>query len=349
MCAVVSNIFPHKRRIWTSFRTRLASVPSPSTGAHSSRRDGKRVLVLLQRRSFSEDSTLAWARAHAELAQRCLLPPLWDIKACDEVYQSQFSHSLKKYLCWRRWPYVVPTSADIPIDQNHPSDELKEKTLRLSSHVLSAPLTLASFAIQDDEMLPLNTRVACIGARAEATIPSDLWKEFLLFTSTSSSSTTSHVTMKPTYTIDFIGPDVIMTSSRKIRETKVELEDTSSLLLRWLYRGYLHDLLSKDPNQASKWDALVFYNPGFGHPHLKEGWKPTLDLVLPLPYPMLFTAHSEIDAQRDMEFLRDSFGLQVDYRENPFASQISYQDPFDMNHHVRPNHYVARLDRRHQG
>ena len=292
------------------------------------------------RRGFSEDPTLAWARAHPEQAQRCLLPPVWDAKICDDSYQSDLSTSLKGYLCWRKWTNVWAGRDHT----NEGSEELlEERTLRLYSHVLSAPLTLAKFLAQDS--LPLNPRVVCVGARAEATIPLDLWKEFLLFSAARTKTTTTTAATTTTYSIDFVGPDVI-TGPGKIQDQKVMLEDGPSLVLKWLYRGLMHDLLDKDDTHASRWDAFVFYNPGFGHPHLRGDWKPTLDRVLALPYPMLLTAHSEMDAERDTQVLRDMYGLYAEYQENPFASQISYQDPFDKNHFVRPNHYVAHIGRR---
>jgi hypothetical protein len=53
------------------------------------------------------------------------------------------------------------------------------------------------------------------------------------------------------------------------------------------------------------------------------------------------TAHSELDAERDAHLLLDQWGIHVDYRPNPFASRIVYQDPFDKSHFVSPNKYVA--------
>jgi hypothetical protein len=76
--------------------------------------------------------------------------------------------------------------------------------------------------------------------------------------------------------------------------------------------------------------AFVAFNPGFGHPHLTDMWKPTLDVALQCPHsPMvLWTAHSDADMQRDVEFL-DSYVSQrqgvVDWllapMVNPFASR----------------------------
>lgn len=84
------------------------------------------------------------------------------------------------------------------------------------------------------------------------------------------------------------------------------------------------------------------FNPGFGHPHLSEAWKPTLDAALlqhqrqqgPLSSPMvLWTAHSAADRDRDVAFLDRHFSRQagggqsgvVDWllapMANPFASR----------------------------
>jgi hypothetical protein len=318
-----------RRMLSHVFARRGCGTPPPSLAGGNTKRCGT------CRGFSSEDPTLAWARAHPEQAQGCLLPPVWDARICDDSFKSDLSTSLEGYLCWRKWTNVWTGRHD----SNEGSDELlKEKTLKLCSHVLSAPLTLANFLAHDT--LPLNARVACIGARAEATIPLDLWKEFLLFSAATAKKTTTS-----TFSIDFVGPDVI-TRQGTMQDQKVMLEEGPSLVLRWLYRGLFHDLLAKGHTQTSQWDALVFYNPGFGHPHLRDDWKQTLDRVLGLPHPMLLTAHSEMDAERDMQLLRDVFGLDAEYQENPFASQISYQDPFDKNHFVRPNHYVAHVGRR---
>jgi hypothetical protein len=62
--------------------------------------------------------------------------------------------------------------------------------------------------------------------------------------------------------------------------------------------------------------------------------------------PLLLTAHSEWDAQRDWHLLcqeyDDSLRIKAP-QKNPFASRISYQDPFDSAHRVQPNHSVRML------
>jgi hypothetical protein len=51
----------------------------------------------------------------------------------------------------------------------------------------------------------------------------------------------------------------------------------------------------------------------------------------------LITAHSTKDAKHDYVLLKLSFGLDLDHRENAFASSICYQDPLDPSHLVRTN------------
>ena len=66
---------------------------------------------------------------------------------------------------------------------------------------------------------------------------------------------------------------------------------------------------------------------------------------------ILLTAHSQLDAERDAALLTQELSISsspgkrtINYVENPFASRIDYQDPFDDKHLVRPNHYLVSLD-----
>jgi hypothetical protein len=97
--------------------------------------------------------------------------------------------------------------------------------------------------------------------------------------------------------------------------------------------------------ERSSCDTFLFFNPGFGHSNLQKSWEQTLQCIVSeeqqTPRRLLLTAHSEKDALRDTAILKDRYGLSVEYAINSFASRIQYQDPFDRNHYVSPNHYVA--------
>lgn len=130
--------------------------------------------------------------------------------------------------------------------------------------------------------------------------------------------------------LDFVGPDLQVSS----QPTNLTLGD-SQLTMQRYYQGYFHDLAPPEKN----WDGFVLFNPGLGHPNLKEGWTETLKRLC--GQQLWLTAHSDLDAERDAKLLREELGLDVDYQLNPFASRIVYQDPFDSTHFVSPNKYIA--------
>jgi len=262
------------------------------------------------RRYYYRDPTLQWAEANPKTAQKSLQPPGWNVPS---VVQSPI-YSLEDYLGFREW--ALPTD----------NDE-QEKAISLISHVLSTPLTMATFYNQALHGLDPPIHLSCVGARAEATLPNDYWKEFLIFSSSLPTNEKANVDL----CLDFVGPDI------HPRTPDVEVSwDVSTIKLHWHFKGLLHNL-----DKTEIWDAYALMNPGVGHDKLKLGWKPTLDRILGNSRPVLLTAHSEKDADRDATLLKQDYQLDVQYEENPFASRIQYEDPFDHNHFVRPNHFIA--------
>jgi len=290
----------------------------------------------------------------------------------------------------------------------------------LATHVLSAPLTLASQLLppllkeetpRENSQEHLKLRWCCVGARAEASLPTEYWKELLVALrwgvgsprqaeeGTRNSGSASKVV---DIELDFVGPDLALGKGGRPPETLTlfpENESTSNkqwyltFTLNWRYRGKFHEYVTDRRRQVqlqdsgvTEYDAYVLLNPGLGHPNLREDWIPTLDLLFgsssssssderERPVLVLLTAHSKLDADRDLEFLSRqgyiSTGLSLNYEDNPFASRISYEDPFfgsdgsgsaesaddktdddgreqqrrpkQRHHLVRPNHYAALL------
>jgi hypothetical protein len=272
-----------------------------------------------------QDEAFLWARENPSLARACLevppdealIPPL---STSDAAFQS-----FEDYWTMRGWNHHV---------------KQEEYARRLVSHVLSAPLTLMS----KHDFLQQHKNICVVGARSESTLPPQYWRE-MLFVAASNNQTTN-------ICLDFVGPDVL------VRPEPLHLShSSSSLQLRWLYQGYLHDYIKQnDESSLSTWDAFVLFNPGLGHPNLAKHWLPTLRLLLELKKPLLLTAHSILDAQRDQRFLLELQLQQqqsaddvavVSYHPNPFSSRITYLDPLEpsnYSHHVQPNKYVALIN-----
>lgn len=270
--------------------------------------------------------------------------------------------SLETYLEWRGWKFPNEISDQ---SQSRTFEDPRENAKALISHLLSAPLTLASQAKNvgkncvNNDIKEGKFDWCCVGARAEASIPIMYWKEFLMATRVSLSSDKDYSSKTSLeISLDFIGPDI----PPKLSEQTVIVPESddenapfaTSLSLRGYYRGYFHDIpavKAANPNTKS-WDAYIFFNPGFGHPNLRKSWESTLELLLDRgqtstrrkPCALLLTAHSEHDMHRDAELLRSVYDIEdVEYHENPFASRVAYEDPFEKSHFVRPNHYVATV------
>lgn len=319
------------------------------------------------------DPALEWGRNNPQVAEQCLaIPPLPPPPTHTNTSSSignafQAIHSLQEYWTWRQWKFPLANTNstsrnDLPLAQ------------ALVSHVLSAPLTVASFhraLAQQARWNASSSKTArnpqgtmryhwcCVGARAEATLPFDFWKEYLIAvshfdhslvsTQTDDNVNDTNASTPPSpppsldITIDFVGPDI----HPQMPSTTLTYGD-SKLHLNWLYRGFLHDYVTPNTSRLLGWTGYILLNPGVGHAHLKRNWEPTLDFLLldqKDNLPILMTAHSDLDAQRDYAVLTDEYALEECHPPvvNPFASWVTYEDPFDASHKVQPNHSVMFL------
>lgn len=321
----------------------------------------KRQRVSFFSQTAYQDPTLVWAQSNPRLAQECLNPP--PPVNVTKPSSNNMMESFEAYLEWRRWKFpkeITDGSTDSEFE------DPRENAKALVSHLLSAPLTLASQSkhiIQhcandytENDSLEFNW--CCVGARAEASIPLMYWKEFLMSSRVSLASEdciSNSLKKNLAISLDFIGPDIppkLSEQSLVIPEGQVDNNNsyTTSLSLRGFHRGYFHESPVKE--KSNSWDVFILFNPGLGHPNLQKSWEPTLNLILNrghkttgnTPRVLLLTAHSEHDMDRDAAILSNDYGLKdISYHENPFASRIAYEDPFEKNHFVRPNHYIATV------
>ncbi|CAM9766987.1 unnamed protein product, partial [Phaeothamnion confervicola] len=193
---------------------------------------------------------------------------------------------------------------------------------RIVSHLLTYPLTLASAlhrlkASQEGVgKYGDSLSIVCVGARAEASLPLPLWRE-LLFA----------CPWLQALNIHFIGLDCPGVSpaagagnaaGNTIRPAKAGAPSavngstvTATLEGRSVHfsltRGLLHAAAAVSPDvraAATAADAFVLFNPGLAAPALRDGWRPTLDFLLPLRRPVVMTSHSDADADADAALLR---------------------------------------------
>lgn len=336
--------------------------------------------------SSEADPSRAWAARHPGRARQVLeVPPPSSAGGGGRGEGAPPPPTVASYLAWRRWDLskrlrTLRSGESGGKEEAGDEDVEEEEEIRaatgLLSHPLTFPLTLGSslggFGSGSERAGAL--RLCCVGARAEASLPSDYWREMLLAASAYSGHGRGRVV-----SIDFVGPDLppgLPPRSVALDDGAPEKVAGCHALHMTYKRTHLHRYVadryreggasgggggggpsSSVTSLLSLWDGFVLFNPGLGHPNLREGWAPTLRYILRTGLPCLLTAHSDLDGRRDAavlgEALRDA-GSQRDphrlrYRPNPFASQMIFADPFhdgadDGGKFVRPNHSVLFLD-----
>ncbi|CAM9716712.1 unnamed protein product [Choristocarpus tenellus] len=228
--------------------------------------------------------------------------------------------SLDAYLEARNWPWT------------------KGPCRRFLSHILTYPLTLAAGLTQanltgvtpsSSQMIPRRLSVSCVGARAEGSLPLALWRETLF----ALPRDVEHVD------VHMVGPELALPSCADARRISLKwrvahggggdnnekttpqkvgprpcatvLLNGRTLTVTWnqsmlreeeiLARGMFGDAIGELST-----DAYVLFNPGLGHPALKEGWGLTLDYLLRSGRPLVVTSHSEGDMVSDVGRLQES-------------------------------------------
>ena len=330
--------------------------------------------------SHDEDPCLQWARANRDIAQACLQPPPTEPSSDENSLDfwkrlSDGSANWNDFWQWRQWDFSASTD-----------DQSRQLAQALTTRAMTTPLTAfsalmhsldwnAQNAVLDLDSLTFdrkNLKWCCLGARSEASLPSEYWKELLIlmehydrsrFHRRHSHNVDVHnpgnsQSVQPNVTplhlqIDFCGPD--MDARRPdVCITTTTNSTSSTLTLRWVFQGKYHDYHDNHAaaeDGSTNYDAFLLFNPGVGHPNLRDDWRPTLDLLLGQGRQhqhqqrprVLLTAHSEYDASRDAAFLYSGIHsmVPVEYATNPFGANLEYEDPLLDGHRVRPNHYYS--------
>lgn len=212
------------------------------------------------------------------------------------------------------------------------------RTLRLLSSAYSYVMTLSRFLPELMDLEKMNSgeklELHVIGARAEAMMPRYLWDELAFF------HPGRHFDVK------LIGNHVpVMSARKKIPTTR---ENENEFIRLEMINGLYHKI---DSRKLEIPDAFVLYNPGVGHPNLRESWEPTLQAVLASCKPVLITSFSLEDQQRDIAALQDLVANtpvlkqhEIQFRcrakQNSFRS-LKYQvDPSNVDTPIQTNSRV---------
>ncbi|POM70997.1 Mss51 like protein [Phytophthora palmivora] len=212
------------------------------------------------------------------------------------------------------------------------------KALRLLSSAYSYVMTLSRFLPELMEVDTMKSEkkfdIHVIGARAEAMMPRYLWDELSFF----------HPGRQ--FGIKLVGDHVPVMSARK--KTPTTRENENEFIQLEMINGLYHKI---EETKLGTPDAFVLYNPGVGHPHLRESWEPTLQAVLASGKPVLITSFSLEDQQRDITALQElvanspvlkqhELRFRCRAKQNSFRS-LKYQlDPSNVDTPIQTNNRV---------
>ena len=187
--------------------------------------------------------------------------------------------------------------------------------MRLISHTLTFPLTLACFAHRLSLVESPRVAVVIAGARAEATLPAAWWREALLALGPRVRALDLH----------FVGPE-LRPAPEKATDfalgTAAGGGHRTATLRTSAHAGTLCEFMASraaveglgSGGGGGEVGALVWLsNPGLGHPAVQDSWRPSLERLLRRPgwgsgsggeggrpLPVLVTSHSQTDQQRDL-------------------------------------------------
>lgn len=186
-------------------------------------------------------------------------------------------------------------------------------------------------------MNPPPVRLFILGARAESSLPREVWLQL------------AYLFPRVSFHIILIGPEAMANRDAEypLPERTPEnpfgaiVEDRFSKEMKIsTYVEYYHTLHEAqhftpfDPY----FDCFVLFHPGLGHPASSAEWADTLPQLLETKVPIIATGYTEYDMKRDLEWCKDKVGGEMDILlepgENRFRSlrwDLNDLDPQDVS------------------
>jgi splicing suppressor protein 51 len=183
---------------------------------------------------------------------------------------------------------------------------------------------------------PPPVRLFILGARAESSLPREVWVQLaLLFPRVS-------------FHLIFIGPESMANRDAEFPLPErtpsnpfgAIVEDRLGKVKISTFVEYYHTLHKAgyfypyDPY----FDCFMLFHPGLGHPASSHEWAETIPLLLETKLPIIATGYTQFDMERDYKYVQDTVGGEVDLLmepgENRFRSlrwDLNDLDPQDVS------------------
>ncbi|RDW61275.1 putative mRNA processing protein (Mss51) [Aspergillus mulundensis] len=206
--------------------------------------------------------------------------------------------------------------------------------LRYSLH---PPRTGEGVDIQGLRVKAPPVRIFILGARAESSLPRDVWLQL------------SHIFPRSLINLIFIGPESMANRDEEfpLPERTPEnpfggiVEDRLGGQMKiTTYVDYFHTMYKAHYFQPFDpyLDCIVLFHPGLGHPASSHEWEETLPLLLETKVPIITTGYTQWDMERDIDWVREKcageFDILLEPGENIFRSlrwDLNDLDPHDVS------------------
>jgi mitochondrial splicing suppressor protein 51 len=184
---------------------------------------------------------------------------------------------------------------------------------------------------------PPPVRIFVLGARAESSLPRDVWLQLAYM-----------FPPRVSFHVIFIGPESManrddefpLPERTPLNPFGAIVEDRlGSQMKISTFVEYYHTLHKAghfypyDPY----FDCFVLFHPGLGHPASSHEWEETLPLLLETKVPIISTGYTEWDMQRDIEWVtrkaKNEMDILLEPGENKFKSlrwDLNDLDPQDI-------------------
>ncbi|KAI9653993.1 MAG: translational activator for mitochondrial COX1 [Bathelium mastoideum] len=204
-------------------------------------------------------------------------------------------------------------------------------------YTLHPPRSGAGIGIKDLRLRPPPVRIFVLGARAESSLPRDVWLQL------------AYMFGRSSFHLILVGPEAMLGRDAEFplpprtatNPFGAIVEDRVGPNMKIsTYVEYWHTLHRANVFQPFDpyFDAFVLFHPGLGHPASSHEWAETLPLLLETKVPIIATGYTEWDMRRDWKWVEAQMGGEVDLLlepgENRFRSlrwDLNDFDPQDVS------------------
>ncbi|KAL4951810.1 Oxysterol-binding protein-domain-containing protein [Aspergillus filifer] len=211
------------------------------------------------------------------------------------------------------------------------------KSISALRYSLHPPRTGEGTDIQGLRVKAPPVRLFVLGARAESSLPRDVWLQL------------SHIFPRSLINIIFIGPE-----SMANRDDEFPLPERTpsnpfggivedrlgGQMKITTYVDYFHTMYKANYFQPFDpyLDCIVLFHPGLGHPASSHEWEETLPMLLETKVPIITTGYTQWDMERDINWVHEKcageFDMLLEPGENIFRSlrwDLNDLDPHDVS------------------